>query len=78
MANETDCVSGGALTLWPWKTVALAALIITHLYAVSSRQRSIMIGEDVNNKMRWIFAIRTERLILLYVVEKEEKHCVSN
>ena len=22
-ANETDCVSGGALTLGPWKTVAL-------------------------------------------------------
>ena len=27
-----------------------AALIITHLSVVSSRQRSIMIGEDVKNK----------------------------
>lgn len=27
-----------------------AALIITHLFVVSSRQRSIMIGEDVKNK----------------------------
>lgn len=39
-ANKTDCVLGGALTLGPRETVALAALIITHLYAVSSRQRS--------------------------------------
>lgn len=28
------------MTLGPRETVALAALIITHLYAVSSRQRS--------------------------------------
>ena len=29
-----------------------AALIITHLFVVSSRQRSIMIGEDVRKKVR--------------------------
>ena len=40
LVNETDCVSGGTLTLGPRETVALAALIITHLYAVSSRQQS--------------------------------------
>ena len=32
------------------KVVPYATLIITHLSVVSSRQRSIMIGEDEKNK----------------------------
>jgi hypothetical protein len=39
-ANGTGCVSGGTLPLGPRETVALAALISTHLYAVSSRYKS--------------------------------------
>ena len=49
-SNTVELVSGFGKIKSCRGIYTVVALIITHLFVVSSRQRSIMIGEDVKNK----------------------------